>query len=84
MSWWPKHEMWSHPWCEWNKGMWTWDNEIWFRNRRRDILAGTAKALTVKEWQVNLRQGRFKRSLANLEQVAAMRVESVLAKPKAV
>lgn len=78
LSWWPKHDLWNHPGCEWNKGYWSWENEAWFRTRRENIKNGTAKAMTVKEWEGAMRQGRWKKSLSSLEDVARLRLQSVL------
>ena len=77
LSWWPKQEQWNHPACEFNKGYWSWENELWYLKRRRDIENGSAKAMTVKQWQNELRQGRWRKSLNCLQEVAALRIRDV-------
>ncbi|KAF7796983.1 hypothetical protein EIP86_008172 [Pleurotus ostreatoroseus] len=49
VSWWPRHASWQN--SNYNLGHWTWKAELWFRNRRKDILEGSAKPMNQGRWR---------------------------------
>lgn len=52
-SWWPKYSTWRGSGFDY--GYWTWDNELWFRERRAHVQAGNAGVKTAGQWKASLK-----------------------------
>lgn len=56
MSWWPSANIWSDSGA--HVGYWTESNEVWFCQRRKEILAGSAKPMNATQWRDRLKYSR--------------------------